>query len=86
MTEKKELVGFDLAEKSLKLEDEALVGEAKAVHVGKIGSLEISIKGKVEFLPFLDKAIDKLEEVIPGDQKQIANTLKTVIRSIKIKL
>lgn len=82
----KELVGFDVQEKSLKIEDESLVGEAKAVHVGKIGSLEVSIKGKVEFLPFLDKAIDKLEEIVPGDQKAIAATLKNAIRMIKIKL
>ena len=79
-----ELVGVDVQEKSIKLEGDSLVGQAKLIHVGKIGSLEIAFKGKVEFLPFLDKAIDKLEEVIPGDQVAIANTLKSVIRSIKI--
>ena len=84
--EEKKLVGFDIVEKSVSLEEESLVGKVSAIHVGKIGSIELSIKGKFEALPLINSAIDKLEEIIPGDQKMIADLLKAAVAKIKIKL
>lgn len=81
----KQLVGFEVSEKSISLDGQDIVGKASAYHVGKIGSLKVSVEGKFEFIPFVNKAVDKLEELIPGDQKAIAEVLKATIANIKIK-
>jgi len=81
----KELVGFEISEKSVNLEGQELVGKISAIHVGKIGSLELSLKGKFEFIPLVNSGLDKLEEIIPGDQKAIFAIIKTGIANIKIK-
>jgi lipase chaperone LimK len=82
----KALVGIEVTEKSVKLEGQDLVGAVSAHHVGKIGSLKVSFEGRFEFLPLANKAIDKLEELVPGDQKAIAQILKSTLASIKITL
>ena len=82
----KELVGVKISEESIKLEGENIVGSALVSHKGKYGFLNIKVEGGYQLLPFLDKAIDKLEEIIPGDQTMLAATLKGAIRSIKVKI
>lgn len=81
----KELVGLEVVEKSVALEGQDLVGKVAAQHVGKIGSLKVSVEGKFGFLPLVNAGIDKLEELIPGDQKAIAAMLKSAVAQIKIK-
>lgn len=80
-----EYKGIEIENPKVELKDENLVGSVDLVHEGKIGGLKVSISGHAKFMPALEKAIDKLEEIIPGDQKAIAEMLKTAIKSIKIK-
>lgn len=82
----KELKGLEIENEQIKLEGEDIVGSVDLVHQGKLGGLTISIKGNFKLIPLLDKGIDKLEQIIPGDQKAIAESLKGAIRLIKIKL
>lgn len=51
-------------------------------HVGADGyaTLEAGLDAK----PFLNKVIDKIEELIPGDQKQYAALLKLALDKIDI--
>lgn len=86
MSQSQELVGLEVVEKSVALEGQDLVAKVAAQHVGKIGSLKVSVEGKFEFLSLVNKAIDKIEEIIPGDQKAVASLLKGAISQIKIKL
>lgn len=83
--ENKKLVGLDIQDESIALEGQDLVGKVSAVHQGKIGSMKLTIEGKLEFLPLVNKGIDLLEQVIPGDQKAVAEMLKTAVANIKIK-
>lgn len=85
MEGEKQLVGVDLESKSLKLEGQDLVGEVSAKHVGKIGWVRVKLEGGIQFLPLVNKAVDKLEELIPGDQKSIAAALKLAVSNIKLK-
>jgi hypothetical protein len=82
----KQLVGIEVTDKTLKLEGQDLIGVLNAQHVGKVGSLKLTVEGKFELLPFVNTAIDKLEELIPGDQKMIAGLLKSAVAQIKITL
>lgn len=82
----KPLVGFELQEKSVELEGQDVVAKAVAIHQGKIGSLKVSVEGKLEFLPLVNQAIDWVEKKIPGDQSFIAASLKAAVSQIKIKL
>ena len=83
--EKQELVGIEVTEKSVKLEGQDVVGSVTAQHVGKIGSLEITLKGKFQFLPLVNKGIDWVEKIIPGDQTIFATMAKEAVSKIKIK-
>ncbi len=85
MSDDKKLVGFEVVGQSIALEGQDVVGSIAAQHVGKLGSLKVSVEGKFEFIPLINKGIDKLEELIPGDQKGIAAMLKTAVSQIKIK-
>jgi hypothetical protein len=87
----KQLVGIELTEKKIEVVGQDLVASIGAQHVGKIGSLEIVIKGKFEFVPLahkvIDVTVDFLEKKIPGDQvlasEAIKGTLKTYLSKIK---
>ena len=81
----KEYKGFEVENESIAIEGESVVGKVDLVHQGKIGGIKITIEGKAEFFPLVDKAIDKLEQIIPGDQTDVTSMLKTALRSIKIK-
>ena len=80
-----EYKGLEIENPKVELKEENLVGSVDLVHEGKLGGLKIAISGHAKFMPALEKAIDKLEELIPGDQTAIASMLKTAVRSIKIK-
>ena len=80
-----ELKGLAIENEQVKLEGEDIVGSVDLVHQGKLGGVTINIKGNFKLIPLVEKGIDKLEEIIPGDQKGIAETLKLAVRSIKIK-
>lgn len=79
------LVGFELTEKKVEVVGQDIVGSVGAKHIGKIGSLEIVLKGKVEFIPFANKVIDDtvdfLEKKIPGDQVLAAEGLKVTLKA-----
>lgn len=77
--------GLEIENESVSLEGESLVAKADLVHEGKLGGIKISIVGHAKFIPAIEKGIDKLEEIIPGDQSAIAAMLKTAVRNIKIK-
>lgn len=81
----KQLVGIEVVDKSLSLEGQDVVGKIAVEHVGKVGSLKLSFEGKIEFLPLVGKLIDKIEELIPGDQKALAAIAKDSLSKIKIK-
>lgn len=81
----KEYKGLEVENPSLVLKEENLVGAVELVHQGKIGGIKIKIEGKAKFIPMVEKAIDKLEEIIPGDQKAVAEMLKAAVKNIKIK-
>jgi len=82
----KELKGLSVENESIKLDGEKLIGSVNLVHQGKLGGIVVKIEGNFSLIPLVEKAIDKLEEVIPGDQKSIAETLKAAIKLIKIKV
>ena len=84
MSEKK-LVGFEVVDESIALEDESLVGKVAVNHVGKLGSVKLTLEGKFELLPLVYAGIDKLEAIIPGDQTLFASMAKEAISKIKIK-
>lgn len=84
MSEKK-LVGLEIADESISLEDQNLVGKASLNHVGKLGSVKLTIEGKFELLPLVNAGIDKLEALIPGDQSFFAAMAKEAVSKIKIK-
>lgn len=79
-----ELKGFEIENKSVKVEGQDVVGSVDLVHVGKIGSLKVNIEGKFQLIPLVEKGIDKLEAIIPGDQKAMAEMLKNAIKLIKL--
>lgn len=86
-----ELVGVKIVDKSVSVVGQDIVGNIAVAHVGKLGSLELSLKGKFEFMPLAEKAIDGsidfIEKKIPGDQTLYAEglkgTLKTALSKIK---
>lgn len=80
-----EYKGLAIENEQIKLEDENIVGSVDLVHQGKLGGLTVNIKGNFKLMPMLEKGIDKLEELIPGDQKAVASMLKSAVRQIKIK-
>lgn len=79
------LVGIELTEKKIEVVGQDIVASIGAQHIGKIGSLEIVLKGKVEFIPFANKVIDEtvdfLEKKIPGDQVLAAEGLKATLKA-----
>lgn len=81
----KEYKGFEVENEKISIEGESVVGKVDLVHRGKIGGIKITIEGDAEFFPLVDKAIDKLETLIPGDQTAAANMIKSALRAIKIK-
>lgn len=81
----KEYKGLEIENPSLALKEENLVGALELVHQGKIGGIKIKIEGQAKFIPMVEKAIDKLEEIIPGDQKAVAEMLKAAVKNLKIK-
>ena len=81
-----ELKGFEVANESIKLEGESLVGSVDFIHQGKLGGLKVNVEGNFKFIPLVEKAIDKIEAIIPGDQSAIAAMLKNAVKLIKIKL
>lgn len=83
--EEKKMVGIEVVEKSIGLEGSDIVGKAAVQHVGKIGSLKLTLEGKFEFLPLINKGVDMLEKLIPGDQTLFATMAKEAISKIKIK-
>lgn len=54
----------------------------KVEHVGKIGYANLEVGGDAK--PFLNKVIDKIEELIPGDQKQYAALLKLALEKVEL--
>lgn len=90
--ESKKLVGIELTEKKIEVVGQDIIGSIGAQHVGKLGTLEITLKGKFEFIPLASKAIDAtvdfLEKKIPGDQTLAAEGLKVTLKAYlsKIKL
>jgi hypothetical protein len=84
MTEEKKLVGVEIEEKSIEIKDSQLVGKIALKHQGKIGGLKITLEGDVSAVPFINKGIDWLESVIPGDQKAWAQLAKEAVAKIKL--
>lgn len=84
-SQEQKLVGVEIVSKSVKLEGENVVGAVAAQHVGKLGFVKITLEGGFQLLPLVGKGIDKLEELIPGDQKVLAQMAKTALMNIKIK-
>lgn len=81
--QEKKLVGFDVTKADVGVEDGQVKGDVVAEHVGKIGSLKISLEAKLDAKPFLHKAVDMIEKAIPGDQSKWANMAKLAIDNIK---
>ena len=54
----------------------------KVEHVGKHGYAKLEAGADAK--PFLEKAIDKVEELIPGDQKAIAQALKLALSKVEL--
>lgn len=77
--------GLEIENPKIELKEENLIGSVDLVHEGKIGGIKVNISGYAKFIPMLDSAIDKLEEIIPGDQKAVAEMLKAALKNIKIK-
>lgn len=59
-------------------------GEASVKH--ELVELEIPVKLKVSTAPIVDKVVDIIEEVIPGDQKALGEILKAKIKEALEKL
>lgn len=75
--EKKELKGADV--------DFDIKGGQVIVKVEHVGSQGYAkLEAGVDALPFLNKAIDKIEELIPGDQKAIAQSLKLILSKVEL--
>lgn len=83
--EVKKNVGIEIVDEQIKLEGQDVVGKVAAQHVGKYGSLKLTLEGKFEFIPLVNKAIDQIEKIIPGDQSAVAEMLKLAVSKIKIK-
>ena len=47
--------------------------------------VRVTVEGGFQLLPLLSKLVDKVEEIIPGDQKVLAQMAKTALMNIKIK-
>lgn len=75
----KELVGVDAKDLKFDIEGGHAVVSGTVEHVGKIGSIEVAIKAKLDASPVISKVVDIIEETIPGDQKAIAEALKVKI-------
>lgn len=85
LQEEKKMVGVEVVDKSIGLEGQDIAGRVAVQHVGKIGSVKLTIEGKFEFLPLINKGIDQIEKMIPGDQTLFATMAKEAISKIKIK-
>lgn len=77
------LVGAEVQDLDIKFVGGQVEVSGKVVHQGKIGGAEIAVKANLDSKPFLFAAVDKLEELIPGDQKAIAVMLKGLIENAK---
>ena len=75
----KELVGFDIQDPKIDVVAGNVVGSAKAVHVGKIGKVSLTLEGELSAKPILFKLVDIIEKAIPGDQTGIAGMAKAAI-------
>lgn len=80
-----EYKGLAIENEKVELVDENIVASVDLVHEGKIGGLKVNVSGHFKFLPLVNTLVDKLEELIPGDQKVIASIIKDQIAKIKIK-
>lgn len=76
-------IGFEISKPDIDLVNGEVIGSVSGKHVGQLGELEISIKGKFSALPFINKGIDFIEKKIPGDQSVLAASLKGLVASIK---
>lgn len=76
MTTEQELKG---AEVDFKFEGGQV--QISVEHVGKVGS--VTLVAKADAKPLLEKAVDELEKLIPGDQKAVATMLKLAIANAK---
>lgn len=79
MPDEKKLVGFEIEDSKIDLKGENVVGSVKAVHVGKIGKLSLTLEGELSAKPLIYKLVDVLEKAIPGDQSAWANIAKAAI-------
>lgn len=79
MEAEKKLVGVEVVAPAVKLEGQDVLGSVGLQHVGKIGWVKLKLEGAISAKPLLFKAIDKVEEWIPGDQKIIAAGAKAAI-------
>ena len=73
------LVGFDIQNPQVDLKGNEVVGSVKAVHVGKIGKVSLTLEGSLSAKPLIYKGIDFLEKIIPGDQSVWANLAKAAV-------
>ena len=76
-------IGLELTEKDIDLVDGNLVASGAVTHQGQYGYLKLRLEGSFSLKPFIHKAIDWLEEKVPGDQTVIATILKTSVDNIK---
>jgi hypothetical protein len=84
--ESQELVGVDAKDLKFDIEGGFAVVSGTVEHVGKIGSVEVAIKAKLNASPVINKVVDVIEQVIPGDQKDLAEELKVKIKEVLEKL
>lgn len=80
----KKNVGIEIVDESVEIVDKDLVAKASAQHIGKYGSLKLTLEGKFEFVPLAHNAIDKscdfIEKKIPGDQTLLFEGIKVSLK------
>jgi hypothetical protein len=86
MNANEKLVGIDAKDLKFDFEGGHAVVSGTVEHVGSQGSVEVQIKAKVNASPIISKVVDIIEEVIPGDQKALAEELKVKIKELLEKI
>jgi ethanolamine utilization microcompartment shell protein EutS len=81
-----ELVGVEAKDLKFDIEGVHAVISGTVEHVGKVGSVEIALKAKLNATPVINKVVDAIEEVVPGDQKALAEMLKVKIIEVLSKI
>jgi ethanolamine utilization microcompartment shell protein EutS len=81
-----ELVGVEAKDLKFDIEGGHAVISGTVEHVGKVGSVEIALKAKLNATPVINKVVDAIEEVVPGDQKALAEMLKVKIIEVLSKI